>query len=293
MRPAPARIRLWLAVATLAPVMTACDRQSPAPASSPSTPVVEAAPPPTPLAPSTLDRAALLQALDLAAAAHAAGTVTAEADGVVGRRFLIRQAFGCFGSADSPAPGLARWSWGRERKTIEITLKPVDWTADPLFQAADARWEAVEGVWIARPWLRSDSCPAAAAPQPQPDHAASGRPALETLDGSVASPPAPVADPQIAGLAAVFEEGGSRLGRRDGKPFGFTLRSEDNRALAAPRGGFRLVIEGRFVAFPSGRAIRCRAASPDIRPVCVAAAEVDRVAFEDADGKSLREWRPG
>ena len=74
--------------------------------------------------------------------------------------------------------------------------------------------------------------------------------------------------------------------------FTFTLRPENDGALAAPAHGFRLVIEGRLTVFPDGRAVRCQATSVDVRPVCIVAGEVDRVAFEDADGKLLREWRP-
>ena len=58
--------------------------------------------------------------------------------------------------------------------------------------------------------------------------------------------------------------------------------------------GYRVVLEGRFASFPDGRAIRCRAASIDQRPVCIAAVQLDRVAFEDgSSGTVLSEWRPG
>jgi hypothetical protein len=89
----------------------------------------------------------------------------------------------------------------------------------------------------------------------------------------------------------MFAKDSSRVSRRDGKPFTATLRGDD--ALAAPVDGYRLVIEGRFAAFSDGRTIRCTASSPDQAPVCIAAAEVDRVAFEDPDGKVLKEWRQG
>ena len=61
----------------------------------------------------------------------------------------------------------------------------------------------------------------------------------------------------------------------------------------APTGGYRLILEGRMSAFADGRAIRCRASSPDQRPVCIGAVQLDRVAFEDAGGAVLSEWRPG
>jgi hypothetical protein len=78
---------------------------------------------------------------------------------------------------------------------------------------------------------------------------------------------------------------------KSGGPFLVTLRGEG--PLVAPENGYRLVIEGRFSSFADGRAIRCYSSSIDQAPVCIAAAEVDRVAFEDADGKLLKEWREG
>ena len=59
------------------------------------------------------------------------------------------------------------------------------------------------------------------------------------------------------------------------------------------QGGYRLMVEGRFTAFPDGRAIRCRASSVDQRPICIAAVQLDRVAFEDTDGSVLSDWRTG
>jgi len=224
----------------------------------------------------------------MAASAYAAGQAV-ESESLASRRFVIRQAFGCRGPAATAIPGLARWTWGAGQKTLEVSLAPADWATDAVFSGPETSWEAVEGVWIDRPWMRSDGCPAASAPAPMPP--------AKPESGNVAAPgPGPAlrapADPQVAGLAVVFTRDGSRVGRRDGKPFAFTLRAEGDTPLKAPEGGYRLVIEGRLTAFPDGRAIRCRAASPDVRPVCIAAAEVDRVAFEDAGGKLLREWRP-
>jgi hypothetical protein len=93
------------------------------------------------------------------------------------------------------------------------------------------------------------------------------------------------------GLAAVFEADGSRLGRRNGRAYSFGVRGENDQPAAVPPGGYRLVLEGRMAAFSDGRAIRCRAASPDQRPVCIGAVRLDRVAFEDAQGAVLSEWR--
>lgn len=239
--------------------------------------MAEPAPPPAPVAPPPpLGRADLLQAIDAAASAYAAGQAP-EGEALVGRRFSVRQAFGCSG-ADAPAPadvaadGLARWSWSRDRRSIDIRLTPSDWTASALVAGGDGNWEAAEGIWLTRPWLRTESCPGS---KPDP------------LSGPG------VASPQSMGLVAVFERGGSRVGRRNGRAYAFTVRGEGDKLPPLPIGGYRLVLEGRFVAFADGRAVRCRADDVDQRPVCIAAVQLDRVAFEAADGEVLSEWRVG
>lgn len=70
--------------------------------------------------------------------------------------------------------------------------------------------------------------------------------------------------------------------------------ADGDEPLEAPTGGYRVVLEGRLASFPDGRAIRCRASSPDQRPVCIAAIRLDRVAFTNADASVLlSEWRTG
>lgn len=195
----------------------------------------------------------------------------------------MRIPFGCTGPShaidDTASDGLARWTWGPDRKTIQLSLTPGDWTGSALsFQPgaeanAEPVWEAVEGFWVPRPWLAAEACPDVRADL------------LQTGLGP--------ASPQTVGIAAVFEAGGSRIGRRNGRAYAFTVRARGDQPLTAPPGGYRLLLEGRVVGFPSGRAIRCRAAGPDERPVCVAAVQLDKVAFEDAAGATLSEWRPG
>jgi len=256
--------------------LAACQPASQQPAAPPPVAPTPAASPPSPMPPPVVNRAELLRAMDAASAAYAAGQAD-EAPNLAGRRFVVRQAFGCSGAsagADTPA-GLATWSWGQKNRTIELRLQPADWKAGPPAGAiaAEPSWEAVEGFWLTRPWLRADGCPA--------QHTAS--PA--TTD------PAPLTR-QTAGLAAVFGQDGSRVGRRDGRAFTHTIRGDDG-PPAAPMAGYRLVLEGRFTAFPGGRALQCLAANADERPVCIAAANVDRIAFETAEGQLLAEWRPG
>jgi hypothetical protein len=272
-------VRLPVVVAAAAGLLlTSCVREDepvappPEPSAAPADPA-----PQIPVRSTALDRRELLSAVNRAASTYAAGATQDEADPLVGRQFDILLPFGCEGPqappADGAGDGLARWSWGPERETIRLSLTPGDWTSSALIAGAGQdQWEAVEGFWVARPWLSANGCPSLRA-----DPLASG-------------PVAP--SPQTVGLAAVFETGGSRLGRRNGRAYSHVIRQAGDAPLVALDAGYRVRLQGRIVAFPGGRAIRCRAANPDQRPVCVAAAQLDRVAFETPTGETLSEWRP-
>ena len=227
----------------------------------------------------TLTRAGLLAATSRAASAYATGQPMEGGDALVGRQFSIRVLFGCNGPQPTPAEaagdGLARWSWGPENETIQLTLSPGDWLNTALITGAgESRWEAVEGFWVPRPWMTAGDCSTVRADP------------LQSVDGSPS--------PQTVGLAAVFGEDDSRVGRRNGRAYAFTIRPTGAAPLAAPARGYRVVLEGRLASFPDGRAIRCRASNPDQRPVCIAAIRLDRVAFTNANGSVLlSEWRPG
>jgi len=240
-------------------------------------------PPAPPLQPPSIGRSDLLTAISAARAAYAGGQPDTS-DSLAGRRFVIRQGFGCAGPAPAASPttprdpaGVAHWSRGPDQKSIEIALIPADWVGAPVLAGETA--EAAEGYWLTRPWFPGEGCPG-----PRTTSAP-----LITIAGT-APPPLPSPAPLVSGVVAVFTENSSRVRRRDGKPFTMSLRGD---AALAPVGGYRLVIEGRFSAFSDGQVIRCIASNPDEVPVCVAAVEVDRVAFEDADGKLLTEWRQG
>jgi len=273
--PAPLPSRSFAALAAAGLVLAACEREAPEPAAPPAEPAP--APPatqtPVVLIPA-LDRAGLLEALDAAASDYAAGAARPGQDPLVGRQFSVRSAFGCAGPHPQPgaseADGLPRWGWGGSRQTIRLSLAPGDWSGSAVLDGtADGGWEAVEGFWIPRPWMSGDGCPTV-------------RPDLLSGQGA--------ASPQTAGLAAVHEAGSSRLGRRNGRAFSYTVRGTGDAPPAPPADGWRVLYEGRFVAFPDGRAVRCRAAGPNQRPVCVAAVQMDRVAFLTPDGTVLGEW---
>jgi hypothetical protein len=263
-----------VALAASMTLLAACQRDEPltdplygrAPAAAPA---VAVAPPPV------LDRAALLLAMDREASVYAAGKSDYDAS-IVGRRFVIRQAFGCSGAgtaaSEMSGDGAAFWGWADEGRSLRLSLTPADWKDSSFFADGAEAWEAVEGFWLPRPWLRTGGCP---------DHAQ----VSQLANGSISS------SPQTAGLASVYDKGGSRLVRRNGRAYAFTLRGQADRPPAAPLDGFTLVLEGRMAAFVDGRAIRCRASSPDQRPVCIGAVQLDRVAFETAEGQTVSEWR--
>jgi hypothetical protein len=263
-----------LALASL--LLVQCERK-PEPAPTPAPPMAVPAPPAKLIVvppPPTLGRADILEALAQASAAYAAGEAP-PADALAGRAFAVRLPFGC-GGPGAASEGLAQWAWGPQQKTIKLNLTPADWAKSPLIATpeGEAPWEAAEGFWIARPWMTAETCPAAF--------------------GSAAPAGEAEASPQTAGLVAVFDSEGSRFGRRNGRAYSFTVRPSGEAPLTLPDRGYRVLLEGRIGAFPDGRAIRCHAEGPDQRPVCVAAVQLDRVAFEDgASAAILSEWRKG
>lgn len=292
-------------------ILSACDRD-PAPP-----PVTEPSEPPPTVQTTTLSRAEIVAALSLAASAHAVGAPPGDAATIAGRTFSIRLPFGCFGAAEAgnaralevAGDGLASWTWSADRTTQTLSLTPVDWTRSTLLLDAGAtpNWDFVEGYWIARPWLEGDACPsrppASPAVAPAADVAGGGaQDAAEDADAAetdaaqagdasptaVASPPPPF----TAGLASIRAEDASRVGRRQGEPYSFTVRAAADAPLAAPADGYRVVLQGRISTFPDGHAVRCSSQNPNRRPVCVAAVVLDSVAFETAEGQRLSEWRP-
>jgi hypothetical protein len=275
----PPRLVAVLTTVAAALLLAQCDRNRAEPVDA--EPVVEPTPAGVPnvVVSTTLTRAGLLAATSRAASAYASGEPMEGADALVGHPFSVRVPFGCNGpqptQAEAAGDGLARWSWGPENETIQLTLTPGDWLNTALISGAgESGWEAVEGFWVPRPWMTAGDCSTVRADP------------LQSGDGSPS--------PQTVGLAAVFGEEDSRVGRRNGRAYAFTIRPTGDAPLAAPARGYRVVLEGRLASFPDGRAIRCRASNPDQRPVCIAAIRLDRVAFTNADGSVLlSEWRPG
>ncbi|MGZ9098779.1 MAG: hypothetical protein ACXW3O_03665 [Brevundimonas sp.] len=266
--------RTTAALVLMGCIASGCDRTGPA-EPPPSEP---AAPAPTPPSP-TLDRAAILAAFDAAASDAAAGIAPAGPDPLAGRTFALKVAFGCFGPEPTPAEGPStgdgapRWAASADGGSIRLTLSPADWMAGDASGPAPDGFEALSGVWINQPWMRSETCPAWTIRTP-------GAPAVP--------PPA-----RLAGLVMVRPSGASRLGRSGDRDFTHVVRAEGDQPIATPVQGYRLVLEGRLTDWAGGRVIRCRVVAPDRPPACVMGAAVDRIAFEDgATGAVLSEWRP-
>ncbi len=288
-----ARTTAGLALIAAAAGLVQCDRQrgdSPV-ADTPS-------PTPRPTSQTALNRAELVAALAQAGSVFATGSAAA-GPMITGRTFEVRLPFGC-GGPDVSEPGtagLARWAWSPDRASIRLALTPADLTRSPLVIPAGQTptWDRVDGYWIARPWLAGDSCPRSAPPAPAFSAAApagnagpaEGAPVIDIRPLTL--PPSP----QTAGLAVIQGAETSRLGRRPGEAYSFVVRGSGDQPVRSPADGYRLVLSGRIGVFPDGRAIRCTSDSPDRRPVCLAAVELDSVAFEDAAGNRLSEWRPG
>lgn len=277
--------RRWLAAgAVLVAVVAAAAiflarPRPPAPQPAPPAPV-QATPPapslPEPLAP--LDRPALIARAAEVADAYAAGRPAPKHadDSLVGRRFVIRLAFGCHGPADGPSGEVGRWRYDPKRQALRVVAQRQDWSdiAWARELAEPKAVEAVEGFWLPRPWTAAEGCPPPRpAPTPSPAETA----------------PA-VAAPETLGLAEFFAPGSSRLERRAARPYEFVQKVE-----ADPGTGSRpydLVIAGRVSGYEDGVAVRCHAASPEQRPVCLIAVEFEKISLEDPrTGETLASWR--
>jgi len=239
----------------------------------------EPAPPPeavtilTPLPPPVLTRRDLIEGARAAAAAHASGEAGAEgADPMVRRTFRIRLPFGCAGPRTGPGSEQAWFEQDLERGTVKLTARSVDLSTLPMIQSLPEAGgiEKAEGFWIPRPWTLAETCPA-------------------TREVAAVAQPAATAS-QTLGLVRLSDAGASRVPRRNGRPYEYVQKSPTN-ALAAGARGYRLMIEGQIATFPGGRSVRCWSETPDHQPICLYAVTFDRIAFEDASGAVMAEWR--
>ena len=210
-----------------------------------------------------LDRRAILQAVDEAANAFALGRPhPKDVLELAGRRFELVLPFGCHGSGPETAP--LRYEWDTEERKLKISAVPQTWTTtEPVRSLVGAaETEAIEGFWIARPWIRDAACP-------------QGSPA-----------PGATPSPRHVALAQAFAKGGSRLLRRNGRPYQATRKLDEGQTPSP--GGYRLTLAGRIV--DDGRPpVLCRGDGPDQRPTCFVRMELDRVAL-GSENEQIAEW---
>ena len=192
-----------LRFAILALIMTgACQRQDAEPAANQAetpanreTNIAEVLPLPAP----AMDRAAFLAAVAHAASAHTAGIDDRKAQSELdGRRFAIRLRFGCSGPATSGSGEPLRWSISKDKASFEVRATPdLSLDSEPFEGSPSETIEAVEGFWLARPWLMDDACPAQRAGVP-----------------ATAAAPA-----KLVGIAQYFTSQDLRVGQRSGRSY--------------------------------------------------------------------------
>jgi hypothetical protein len=256
------------------------------------------------------DRAGLLAAVVQAASATAAGADDTEAQRALdGRQFEIRIRFGCKGPSEELADDWLGWSLGNEGKTLRVRAAPTIAADDPLVRkiVGEAKFEAVEGFWIPRPWLLQAVCPAGqlpvAAEPTAPQTAENEAPQRQTASPEPApkekeatpletAPSEPVPKWPRIGLAQFYLESDSRRGRRDGRAYEAVKPLGEGQTVGAE--GFNLVLSGRLKANPGRKVIQCAAANPDSPPECLTSAEFDRVWIESPVSKNvIAEWTRG
>ncbi|WP_332659487.1 hypothetical protein [Brevundimonas sp.] len=266
-------------VAVVIPIgLSGCERRETADIAQPD-PEIAAPLAPQPLSsPPVLGRAELLDAVAAASSDAAGGVARTGPSGIDGRQFRLRIAFGCSGQ-DTPPPGVdpvgdgvARWFRPTDRGNLRLSLSPANWSEGDPSGPAPPGFDGVQGVWIPFPWMKSERCPA---------------PGLPVMDERTVR-----TGPRV-GLAMLRAKDASRLGRVGTRDFTHLVRGQAGAPAPAPEDGYRLVVEGRLTAWADGRVIRCRVIWADEPPACVIGATVDKIAFEDASGVRLSEWRPG
>ena len=249
-----------------------------------------------------MDREALLLAVNRAASAAAAGVDDAAAQGDLdGSEFSFAIRAGCDFTlpADAEATGESGTPRSPPRpKSVPAAAPPrgaapaeeagpsltVDYDpeaerlrfraipdfsldAAPPALVAGGPYEAVEGFWIARPWLLTPACPASRGGQ---------------------SPPA--GPERVVAIAQFFTAGDARTHRRSERAYEWVTRIAPE-ALPSPN-LFDFVLTGRLQAQPGRKVVTC-AAEADARPVCLISARITEARLERPGGEVLARWAGG
>lgn len=266
--------RAWVAAGFLALVLfLVIDNWPRAPVEPPAADAGEKVPPapsaPAPLGP--LDRAALLDAVALAASAQVTGEATdATMPQLKGRRFELILPFGC----DGPEPGDRElqkgWRYDASTEIFQaaypsnIQISPDEDTATTASEPV-ARF--AKSFWIERDWLREGVCVSHQVPADS--------------DGST--------PPKTLAIAELAIDKAPRADDREGAPYRLSKRLPPQQVPMAQE-GLRLVIAGKL-ANNGDNPIQCKSVDPNQRPTCVILADIDRVAITDAGGVQVfGEW---
>lgn len=238
-----------------------------------------------------LDRAALIAMAATAASAYGAGAPAPDQSGMVGQAFQVSIGFDCAG------PDLTA-SRDPRLKRVKLTARLQDWSKTALVKGlAPAAFDQVEGFWLPRPWIRSETCrttplPVLAAASAVDRLTAAPRDKADgKSDAPTAAPPAAPPPRQTLGLASFFEPGSSRVPQRGGKPYE-TVQKLTPELETADSSDLSMTVIGRIGQATEGRPVVCWSETPERRPVCLIAVEIDRVEFRLAGvEKPIAEWR--
>lgn len=264
-----------------------------------------------------VDRSQLLTAMANASSAAASGVDDSAAQNALdGRQFILKMPIGCGPQGKEPTG----WNYDAASKRLVLRATPnIDLTgvreagllasepgsepasgqpraaeatnaaslenvvrANMTTPATASDIEAVDGFWIPRPWLFTDSCPVvkraqdAALDEPKPENA-------EPDDADETHPDAIIVTSlPLFGIAHFYTSQESRTGRRGGQAYTITRRITEGESFDPE--GLRLVLRGRLGAAPGGKVIQCVVTEAGFQPRCIVSATFDRVSFENADG---------
>lgn len=213
----------------------------------------------------------------LMAATEAASDFAAGIEGVEQQRSLKGQPFSfriryCGSQVADPA---FRIAFDAKRGVFRAAARPdIDLSAPLVRSLVPQPVEAVEGFWIARPWVLDAACPTA----DQPETGDETEVASDTPD-------VPVVRQPTVGIAEFFDGQSARTLRREGRAYEATHKVDaDLKGV-----GVDLVLEGRLKEV-KGRTVLCTGGKVDTPPTCIVSVEFDRIRLELDDGRLLGEW---
>jgi len=234
-----------------------------------------------------LGREQLLVAAMRAASDFATGVDDrSKQDELANRKFEFRMRFGCGGPEPAKSEEPFGWSLDKTSGALKVRATPTLSTKNaPVKAIAGEAFEAVEGVWVQRPWLLEATCPRVDTPDKGPAAADM------TPKEAPATPEKPEARSPNVGIAQFFTAAGPRTMRRSGRAYEATKRLE---AGQDPKDGFDLVLSGRLAPLPDGRVIACTRSPAGERPVCIVSVEFGKVWIERADThEQIAQWGAG